>query len=171
VPAPVDAPADPLALLQRMPIFGGVKREALAFLLERASATQVKAGECFFREGDRGGSAFVLERGRAVAAKTFGDGEVALLELGPGDCFGEVALLDLGKRSGTVRALENCSALELSARALHALSRDHLDQFALIYMNLGREVSRRLRLADARLFRARLELGEPAVGGYDFKAE
>jgi len=162
---------DPFALLQRMPIFGGLTRDALAFLVERARPVGVRAGDSFFREGDRGGSAFVLERGRALAVKRFGDGEIPLLEMGPGDCFGEVALLDLGTRSGSVRALEDCAALELSARALHALAAEHMDQFALVYMNLGREVSRRLRRADERLFRAKLELGERAVSGYRFSTD
>ena len=172
-PPGVEAPVepDPLALLQRMPIFGGVSREALGFLLERARPARVPGGAYFFREGDRGGSAFVLECGRALAVKDFRGREVPLLELGPGDCFGEVALLDFGTRSGSVRALEDCAALELSSRALHALSREHLDQFALIHMNLGRELSRRLRRADERLFQAKQELGEPAVSGYDFSAE
>lgn len=165
------AEADPLALLQRMPIFGGVSREALAFLRERARPVRVAAGDAFFREGDRGGSAFVLERGRALAVKSLGGGELPLLELGPGDCFGEVALLDLGTRSGSVRALEDCAALELSSRALYALSLPHPEQFALVYMNLGRELARRLRRADERLFRAKLELGEPAVSGYEFSVE
>jgi CRP-like cAMP-binding protein len=162
---------DPFALLQRMPIFGGVSREALGLLLERARPVKVPSGASFFREGDPGGSAFVLESGRALAVKAFGGGEIPLLELGPGDCFGEVALLDLGARSGSVRALEDCAALELTARALHALSKTHVEQFALIYMNLGRELSRRLRRADARLLRAKLELGDPAVAGYAFSVD
>ena len=72
---------------------------------------------------------------------------------------------------GSGRALEDCDALELSSRALHALSRSQLDQFALIYMTLGRELCRRLRRADERLFQAKLEVGEPAVSGYDFSAD
>jgi CRP/FNR family cyclic AMP-dependent transcriptional regulator len=162
--------ADPYALLQRMPIFGGVSREALGHLLAKARAVKVSAGDCFFREGDPGGSAFALEAGRALAVKAFRGGEVPLLELGPGDCFGEVALLYLGARSGSVRALEDCAALELTARALYGLSKVHVDQFALIYMNLGRELSRRLRRADERLFRAKLEVGELAASGYEFVA-
>ena len=169
-PARVASETDPYALLQRMPIFGGVSREALGLLLEKARAVKVLAGECFFREGDPGGSAFVLESGRALAVKAFRGSEVPLLEMGPGDCFGEVALLDLGPRSGSVRALEDCAALELTARALHGLSKAHVDQFALIYMNLGRELSRRLRRADERLFRAKLEVGELAASGYEFVA-
>jgi len=35
--------------------------------------------------------------------------------------------------------------------------RDPLEQFALMQMNIGGEVSRRLRIADERLFRARIE--------------
>jgi CRP/FNR family cyclic AMP-dependent transcriptional regulator len=163
--------ADSSALLQRMPIFGGVSGEALAFLLERAQPARVGRGEYFFREGDPGGSAFVLERGRALVVKDFEGSEHPLLELGPGDCFGEVALLDLGRRSGSVRASVECAALELSSRALHALAGVYLDQFALIYMNLGRELSRRLRLADERLFKAKRELGEPAVSGYLFSPD
>jgi CRP-like cAMP-binding protein len=165
------AQPDALALLQRMPIFGGASREALAFLRDRARAVAVPRGGVFFREGDPGGSAFVLESGRVVVVKDFRGREVPLLELGPGDCFGEVALLDFGARSASVRALADCAALELSARALHALAEAHLDQFALIHMNLGRELARRLRRADGRLFRAKLELGEPAVAGYDFSAD
>jgi hypothetical protein len=38
-------------------------------------------------------------------------------------------------------------------------------------MNLGREVARRLRRADERLFRNKLSLGEPAVRGYAFSPE
>ena len=75
-----------------------------------------------------------------------------------------VALLDFGPRSASVRALVPCSGLEISARALRQLSEAHLKDFALVYMNLGREVSRRLRKADDRLFQALLEKAPAAEG-------
>lgn len=50
------------------------------------------------------------------------------------------------------------------ARALRRLSETALGDFAVLYMNLGREVSRRLRLADERLFRAYLERAAAADG-------
>jgi CRP-like cAMP-binding protein len=98
--------------------------------------------------------------------KRVGSGDHLLRELRRGDCFGEVALFDFGARSASVRALAPCRALEISARALRLLSEEHLKDFTLLYMNLGREVSRRLRLADERLFRALLDRA-PAADGWE----
>jgi CRP-like cAMP-binding protein len=160
--------ADKLKLLQRMPIFGGVNATALEFLLERAVGVEIRAGEPFFREGDSGTSAFVLERGRVSIDKRWQGRDYHLRDLAAGDCFGEVALFDFGGRSASVTAIEDCSALELSAASLYALSNDHLQQFAIVYMNLGREVARRLRVADDRLFQAKVEQADELVDGYQF---
>ena len=160
---------DKLALLQRMAIFGGVREDGLAFLIQRARTVETRAGDYFFREGGSGGSAHVLERGRAVVLKVFEGHEHLLQDLEPGACFGEVALFDFGLRSASVRATEDCVSLELSARDLHALAGRSVEQFAIVYMNLGREVSRRLRLADERLFRVRVRSDRSAVDGYDFR--
>jgi CRP-like cAMP-binding protein len=141
---------------------------ALQFLLERAVAVEVAAGEPFFREGDSGTSAYVIERGRVSIVKHWKGSDYQLRDLHAGDCFGEVALFDFGNRSASVLAVEDCAALELSAASLYALSNDHLQQFAIVYMNLGREVARRLRVADDRLFQAKVEPAEEWVDGYRF---
>ena len=138
-------------------MLGAVDDDAIGFLLERAKLRRVARGEWFFRQGERGTSAFLLERGRASVIKTWNGLEHTLRELQAGDCFGEVSLLDFGPRSASVRAEEDCEALELDAIDLRRLGERHPEQFTLIYMNLGRELSRRLRDADERLFRARFQ--------------
>ena len=86
------------------------------------------------------------------------DGQQYLLcRLQAGDCFGEMALMDLFPRSASVRAAQACTAIELSTAIIFQIYEKDLEQFALMQMNIGREVSRRLRLADERLFRARIE--------------
>jgi CRP/FNR family transcriptional regulator, cyclic AMP receptor protein len=145
-----------VAALQRMPIFGGIRTDVLEFLVGKASTVSVRADAYFFREEDQAQSLFVLETGRVAVLKLWNGREHLLAELGPGDCFGEMALMDLFPRSASVRALEACSALELTSSAFYGLYEKDLEQFALIQMNLGREVSRRLRLADERLFRLRM---------------
>lgn len=140
--------------LQRMPIFGGLRQDTLAALLDVAATRTRLPGECFFREGDRAESMFVLESGAVEVLRRHDGREHLLARLGAGDCFGEMALLDLLPRSASVRAIAPCSAIELSSASLFRLYETDLEQFALVQMNVARELSRRLREADDRLFRS-----------------
>jgi CRP-like cAMP-binding protein len=146
-----------IELLQQMPIFGAVSEDALELMLAPARLVDVKAGEYFFREGEAASGMFVLERGRVAVRKQWQQREMLLRELGRGDCFGEMALLDLCARSASVIALEDCSAIELTPDDLMRLFERDPAQFALIQMNIGREMSRRLRITDEMLFRARMQ--------------
>jgi len=141
-----------VALLQGMPIFGAIDESTLDFLVARARAHEVAAGRTFFHEGDVASGMFVLEAGRVAVARQAAGVDLVLCELGPGDCFGEMALMDLRPRSATVRALADCRAFEIGPDDLLELFQRDIAQFTLIQMNMGREVCRRLRAADDRLF-------------------
>ena len=143
-------------LLQQMPIFGAIGAETLEFLLEPAPLVQVPAGGFVCREGDPAHAMFVLERGRVTVSKAWQGHDLLLRRLGEGDCFGEMALLDLFPRSASVRADLDCSAIELSSANLYRLFERDAAEFAVIQMNIGRELSRRLRETDQLLFRARM---------------
>jgi CRP-like cAMP-binding protein len=150
--------------LQRTAMFGAIDDAIVELILDRARSVEVAKGDCFFREGDRGSSAYLLESGSVSILKAWGDEQYRLRGLSAGDCFGEVALLDFGARSASVQADVDARAIEISALDLQVVSRHDPVQFALIYMNLGRELSRRLRDADARLFRARFRPSDAADG-------
>jgi CRP/FNR family cyclic AMP-dependent transcriptional regulator len=143
-----------IELLQDMPVFGAIRDEALNFLLALAREIEVPAGHYFFRENDPASSMFVLEHGAAEVIKGWQGHDTVLHQLHAGDCFGEMALMDLFPRSAAVRAVEDCRAIELSASDLLRLFEHDAEQFALIQMNIGREVCRRLRATDERLFHA-----------------
>lgn len=151
-----------IELLQSMPIFGAIRQDALQFLLEQARHVVVRAGDFFFRENDQATSMFVLESGRAVVIKGWQGNDTELHRLGAGDCFGEMALMDLFPRSASVFAVEDCRAIELSAADLLRLFERDAEQFALIQMNIGREVCRRLRATDERLYQ--VTMGEQQSG-------
>ncbi len=146
-----------LKLLQSMPIFGGIGEDVLNFLLEQATLVSMKQNEFFFREGERGASMFVLERGKVAVLRKWNGRMHPIKYFSQGDCFGEMALIDLGRRTASVQAVEDCIAIELSNATLMQLYQKNTEQFALIYMNISRELSRRLRRADARLFRLEAE--------------
>lgn len=143
-----------IRLLQAMPIFGGVSEEALRFLMALAREVKVPQEGYFYREGDPGSSVFVLETGKVVLMKCWQGKDRVLKPLVRGDSFGEVALIDLQPRNTSALAVEPSRAIELSTEDLYRLYKRHLDQFALIYMNMARQVCRRLREADTRAFAA-----------------
>ena len=146
-----------IELLQRMPVFGGIRAGIIQFLLDLCPVVSVPANEFFFHEHDQADSMFVLEKGKVAVLKAWRGQDYLLRTLKEGDCFGEMALMDLGPRSASIRAIEDCTAICLSAANLYRLYAQDLEQFTLIQMNMGREVCRRLRETDDRLFSTRME--------------
>lgn len=140
--------------LQQMPIFGGVEPQALQVLVGAGRRVEVPAGGYFFREQEPAQGLYVLEAGRVVVVKQWRSQSMQLRVLEPGDCFGEMALLDLFPRSASVRAQDASRALEITAADLLRLYEHDVGQFALVQMNIAREMCRRLRETDEMLFEA-----------------
>ena len=145
-------------LMQRIPVFGALSADALDFLLQRSIKATRSQGDCFFREGDQAQSLYILESGRIAVLKQWQDQEYLLRHLEPGQCFGEMALMDMFPRSATTLALADSAALKIESNTILELYGRDLEQFTLLQMNLGREVSRRLRDADDRMFRLSVHL-------------
>jgi CRP/FNR family cyclic AMP-dependent transcriptional regulator len=153
-----------IELLQRMPIFGGIRADILQYLLSLCPVVSVPTNEFFFREHDQADSMFVLEGGNAAVLKSWRGQDYLLRTLKEGDCFGEMAVMDLCPRSASVRSVKDCTAIRISVANLHQVYAQDLKQFALIQMNMGREVCRRLRESDDRLFSARMGAPEADIG-------
>lgn len=143
---------DDVAAMARLSLFGALKPETISFLLARCEAVSVSAGDSFFVQGESGDALFVLRSGRVAVVRALHGESLVLAEFGPGACFGEMALVGISPRSATVQALEPSSALRLPHLSLLELYEHDLEQFTLVQMNLGREVARRLEIADEALF-------------------
>jgi CRP-like cAMP-binding protein len=120
-------------------------------------------GGYFFHQDDAAHSMFVLEAGQVAVLRRWEGQHLTLGHLREGDCFGEMALIDLLPRSATVQAVDTCNAIELSTDTFHRLAQVDLEQFALLHMNIARELSRRLRVADDRFFHAYVYATRPAL--------
>lgn len=149
-----------LRFLQETPIFGGVDKSSLEHLLEQAELVHLNKDEALFKEGDLDNSIYVLEKGRVAIYRNWQGRAYKLRELAEGDCLGEMALIDCKPRSATVVALESCHAIRISVAQMGEFYELFPEHHALIYMNLAREVCRRLRLADHRLFLNEVDTGE-----------
>ena len=146
-----------LELLQSMPIFGGIRADTLAFLLEHSKQVAVQKDDYFYHEKDPAQSLFVLVHGKIMLLKAWHGEEYILKTLEPGNCFGEVALMDLQPRNTSSLATEDSRAIEITDDTFHLLFKREIEQFTMIRMNMAREVCRRLREADSRAFAANIQ--------------
>lgn len=150
--------ANRLKLLQNMPIFSALSESALEFIESRCETRTILLGNAFFMEGEPAASLFILESGEAEVLKKCDPDLRRLSYLNPGDCFGEMAIVDNQPRSATVMAINDCQALEITAENLNALKQHDPEQYIQIQANLMRELSRRLRYLDEKLAETQPEI-------------
>lgn len=100
--------------LQNVPFFNNLQQEDAAELAGRLIPRRFGAGQVIFHLGDPGGLLYIISRGKVKISYTTPEGqEVVLAILGPGEFFGELALLDDSPRSATAEALEPTEAWTL----------------------------------------------------------
>jgi len=102
---------------------------------ESISQEHYEPGEIIFRQGDVGDRVYVLIRGEVEVVRQEAGGERVLAKLGPGDCFGEMALLRDEPRSATIRALSRVDALSIYRRDFEVLT-DHVPGMHQIFEQL-----------------------------------
>ena len=133
------------ALLGELPLLQGLSEDARRLVEESFVPVSFAFGDVVFAEGDDPDGLYVLVSGTARVLKRRSDGEeVTLTTLGPGDHFGEQALLDETSRSATVRASGALEALRLETTLFRALVQVHPEVRARFEQQLERQRRRDL---------------------------
>jgi putative peptide zinc metalloprotease protein len=129
--------------LTRVGPFGQLDAEARRRLAKRVRVRREPAGVEVVRQGESGDSCFIIRGGR-VTVSALRDGAVReLAVLGPGDVFGEAALLTACPRTATVTALESCELLEFDRAALSEIFGQQKAAAAFVRLMRLREHPRR----------------------------
>jgi CRP/FNR family cyclic AMP-dependent transcriptional regulator len=118
---------EPLSILARSALFGGIPPDRLEELLPALRRRCFGRGIRLFQEGDPASQLHVILSGQVLISRTRLNGdELVLAVLGPGEVFGELALLrDGAARSADATALEATSCLTLDRSALNAFLDTH----------------------------------------------
>lgn len=146
-------PSVTAAILRDIGLFGGLSDESLSRLATQLPEVRAEPGKTIVSEGDLSTEMFVVVAGELeVVKRTSDEATVRVALLGPGDWFGEMAILDVQPRSATVRSLAPSILLSITADQVdRLLYRVALKDYSLLIMNIARELSRRLRVADGIL--------------------
>ncbi len=134
--------AAPTDLLRRVPLFAELSDRDLSNLAQSFKESRFAAGDTIAAEGKGGVGFFVIGEGEVVYSvngQETGRG-------GPGDCFGEIALIDDGPRSATVTAETDVIAYGLTSWDFRPL----VEQNASIAWVLLQAMAKRLRAAQQR---------------------
>jgi CRP-like cAMP-binding protein len=128
-------------LLRKIPIFAGLDTRELESLGGSFKERTFNAGDTVATEGESGAGFFVIESGEAVV----GVGGEERGRLGPGDYFGDIALIDMGARTATVTADSELHCYGLTFWDFRPL----VESDARIAWPLLQAMAKRLREAEA----------------------
>jgi CRP/FNR family transcriptional regulator, cyclic AMP receptor protein len=129
--------AAPTDLLKRVPLFKGLDDKHLETLSRTFTDRTFEAGHDITSEGAGGVGFFIIGDGEAVVSV----GGEERRTLGPGDYFGEVALIDEGSRSATIKAKTEVKAYGLTPWQFRPL----VEENAMIAWPLLVAMAQRLR--------------------------
>lgn len=131
--------------LAQIPLFRDLKRRQLESLARLAGEKTYQPGEIIVRQGQGGVGLFILEAGKANVLRQTADGSEAIVNtLGPGDFFGELALLDDGPRTASVVAIEPTRCLAITRWDFLPLLKDDADMAIVILQEIVRRFRRAL---------------------------
>lgn len=134
--------------LRGVPLFESLDDDAADTICSLLTPEECEAGAVLFRAGDAGDSMYLIEDGKIQISMRSSDGEDLILAvLGPGDFFGEMALIDGQPRSANAKVVEHSR--------MAVLTREHFLSFLGSSPNVAVEMltalSRRLRRTDELL--------------------
>lgn len=128
--------------LQRVPLFSKLSRGDLERVGQLTDEIEVGLDELLTRQGEIGHEFFIVLDGRLMVL----DGHTPIATLGPGDFFGEIALVESRPRTATVRAEGIVRLMVIGHREFHAL----MDEFPEVRRAVMDALAERVRANEGR---------------------
>jgi CRP/FNR family transcriptional regulator len=156
------SPGESTELLSHIPLFSELSRQELERISRVSVARSFPAGVRVFHEGDHSDACYLVRKGDLRVTREHPDGRaIALATLGPGDLFGELAMLDGEARSASVETLTDSELLALPAADVRRLLADHPN----ISVKLIAALTKRLRETNERVARQSFQTVPSRVAG------
>jgi len=143
------------SIISQLCIFGGVTDAQLTTIFRRLELWILQAGEILFKKGDEPMHVYIVKSGKIDLNLTENGKIVHKHDIQVGECCGEASLMSMHKHTATAIAAVDSEVMVLSRNALIGLKHEDLQLFALLMMNLARELARRLYLTDQMLLEAK----------------
>jgi ABC-type multidrug transport system ATPase subunit/CRP-like cAMP-binding protein len=118
-------PAADRSVLRKVPTFSACSDDEIDILESSLSVVDVPAGEAIFREGEDGDSMYIIADGQVRIASDVASEKVVFAHLGPGDFFGEMALLSGAPRSAAAIAGTRARLWRIGRQEMERIRANH----------------------------------------------
>jgi len=145
---PLDNIDSVISILSQIAIWGGLSDDQRSKVFKKLEIGIYEKGEYIFRKGDQPSHIYIVKSGKIDLFISDQDTVIAKETLTAGGCFGVAALMAMATHMGTTIAREDSEILVLSRQSLLELRHEDIHLFALLMMNIAREIARRLKLTD-----------------------
>lgn len=141
-----------LPILQKVTIFSGFTEMQIRDVCNKCSIIDAETGDILLEEKMPATEIFILLIGKVSIVLKLKEDPLEVIEFGPGNCIGEASVIGIQEHSASAVVMENATLLVLSRQVLMGLFENDKGLFALLILNIARELARRLYRTDQILF-------------------
>ncbi len=162
-----------LTILQKVTIFSGFSEMQIRDVCDKCSIIDAEIGDILLEEKMPATEIFILLIGKVSIVLNLKEDPLEVIEFGPGNCIGEASVIGIQEHSASAVVMENATLLVLSRQVLMGLFENDKGLFALLILNIARELARRLYRTDQILFHygKNEKLKQPLFNCFDNQAD
>jgi CRP-like cAMP-binding protein len=131
-------------MFQKYSLFGGMLDDQIENIIPLMEQEKFNQDDYIIKEGISNDKVYFIIEGKVAVIK----GDVVLNYVSEGEAFGEMEVLDIMPAAASIKAISPVTVMTFSNKALRTIYNMDIKIFALIIMNLARDLSRCLRKMD-----------------------
>jgi CRP/FNR family transcriptional regulator, cyclic AMP receptor protein len=138
-----------IELVKNCPLFFEMYDDEVLNFIENFNVETYKGKSYIVKQGEEGESLYIILDGDVeILVNSKENEKILITELGPGDFFGELVLINEKTRTADVRAIKEVSVLEITLTEFYKYFDSNPKLFSLMVLNISRLLTRRLKNSD-----------------------
>jgi CRP-like cAMP-binding protein len=135
---------DILPILKEISIFAGLREEGLRHIVSLCETRAYAPGDVIVKEETPATDIYIIVKGTVKIVLDFDRDPLEICEMHRGDCVGEASVIGILRHSASAVAIDDVTVLALSSTALMDAFEEDKEFFAMLILNIARELARRL---------------------------
>lgn len=150
-------------LVKGCPLFHEIYDNEVEEILQSCMVASYEIGDYIIKQGDTSSDICILLAGTAGIFVNKGDHQHFITNIGPGDLFGELVLINETERTADIIAKEKCDVLVISYENFYSFYNKRPRVFALMVLNVTRLITKRLKYSNSIIENLNAKLNDESL--------